>query len=298
MSILSQTKEIYAQRGLKRAALYWWHANRARRLAEDWLAYLHTLPLEIPVGIRQGLAQKIFRPYLRRRLGAAARMEILCEHYDLITRKIAPAHVAEILAQPGMQLATLTGKSGRTYSVHLGSSTTKEGDADIFFMDDHSGAPLATLTGVFGLPDGKSAFYIGGLRGIKPPLGKAEIVFATRDLHGLRPKHAVLQAACRIAAWFGAETLIAPTQKNHITWRFGFASREILADYDAFWQEFTAVRRTDGDYGLPTELPRREAAEVKSKKRAEWTRRQALLEDMIIQIPAALGAAAIKSESE
>lgn len=284
--ISTQVKAIYTRRGLKRAAIFGFHAALAAALAREWLAYLSQLSV-VPEDMRFNLSQKIFRPYLRRRFGAAQRAEILRAHYDLYMSKFG-AGAGAFLQQPGVRLAQLMGKSGATYSVYLGLSTTKEGDADIFYMDDKTGAPLATLTGVFG-PDG---FYIGGLRGIKPPLGKAEIVFATRDLHGLRPKHAVLHAACTIAEWFGATAIFAPTQRNHITWRFGFSSREILADYDAFWQEFTNLQRADGDYILPLQLPRRAAEDVKSKKRSEWLKRQAHLDEMAAQAQNSLNSVA------
>jgi len=280
MKFLSQAQKIYKARGLKRAVGFWLGAMRAGHAAQDWLNFLTRDLQTVSESLRLNLMQKPFRPYLRRSLNAVQRAEILRHHYTLINQKIGAGNISGLLTQPGVRLAQLTGKSGATYSIYLGNSTTKEGDMDIFYTDDRTGAFLATMTGTFAL-DG---FYIGGLRGVKPPLGKTEIVFATRDLHGLRPKHAVLHAACVIADWFGAPALIAPTRRNHITWRFGMASREILADYDAFWQEFTDARHADGDYILPVVLPRREAADVKSKKRGEWLKRQGHLDEMVSQI--------------
>lgn len=285
MKILPYIQDAYRHRGLKRALLFGVNALRQPTLAREWFDYLaNGMPPGMPEILRSNLVQKIFRPYLRRRFNARQRMEILRAHYSLFGAKFPPTALATLLQQPGMRLATLTGKSGQTYSVYLGNSTSKEGEADIFYMDDRADAPLTTLTGVFA-PDG---FYIGGLRGIKPPLGKTEIVHATRDLHGLRPKHAALHATCAIAEWFGATAIIAPEQRNHITFHsfgyLGFASREILADYNAFWEEFSSARRADGDYVLPTQLPRREAEDVKSKKRSEWLKRQGHLDEMTRQI--------------
>jgi len=280
MKFLSKAKEIYKRRGLKRAADFLLGTMRAGQAGHAWLNFMDQDFCGLSEVLHLNLMQKPFRPYLRRWFNPAQRTEILCYHYTLLNQKIASENISTLLTQPGIRLARLTGKSGATYSIYLGNSTTKEGDMDIFYTDDHTGAFLSTMTGTFA-PDG---FYIGGLRGVKPPLGKAEIVFATRDLHGLRPKHAALHAACAIADWFGAPALIAPTRRNHITWRFGMASREILANYDAFWQEFSDTRRDDGDYILPVVLPCREAAEVKSKKRGEWLKRHAHLDEMASQI--------------
>jgi uncharacterized protein VirK/YbjX len=283
-------RQIAARGRMRRAVIFYVNAMRAdSSTAQNWLNFVFDELAALPENLKFALAQKPFRPYLRRRLKAGERAEILRAHYQMLLQNFTSDAVASLLGQPGMKLATLTGKSGRTYSFYWGLSTTKEGETDFFFWDDQLNAPLATLTGVF---DGKN-FIIGGLRGIKPPLGRNEIVAGTRDLHALRPKHAVLAGACAAALAMGAETLIAPTQGNHITRKFGIASREILADYDAFWQEFTDVRQPDGDYIIPNILPRREAADVKSKKRTEWTRRMGHLDGLAEQITAHLKSIAL-----
>ena len=140
------------------------------------------------------------------------------------------------------------------------------------------------MASVLAHENGKTVLYISGLRGAKPPHGKAEIVAATRDLHGLRPKAAVFHATCQIAALFGAEEVIAPSLDNHITRWAGGESRTIHADYDGFWQEYNPRQRSDGDYSIPIESLRRDPATVKRNKRAEWRRRQAMLGDLSKQI--------------
>ncbi len=288
-TVLEFARQISARGKLRRAALFYLNVMRAgKATAEGWLRYVQTDLAALTDGLRFALCQKPFRPYLRRRFTASRRMEILREHYQLLTKHFKIDALKQLLEQPGMKLATLIGKSGATFSFYWGLSTTKEGEIDFFFWDDKLNAPLAILTGVFTELDGKRVFYIGGLRGIKPPLGKPEIVAATRELYALRPKHAVLQGTCAAARTIGAEILIAPTQANHITRNFGFASREILADYDAFWQEFTETRMADGDYAVPVQLPRRLPEEVKSKKRTEWTRRMAQLDALADQVAASL----------
>ena len=288
-TLLEFAKQISGRGKLRRAVQFYFNGLRAGKTsAENWLGYVQSDLAALPDKLRFALMQKPFRPYLRRRFAALRRMDILREHYQLVINHFKTEALKLLLEQPGLKLATLTGKSGATFSFYWGLSTTKEGETDFFFWDDKLNAPLATLTGIFAELDGKRVFYIGGLRGIKPPLGKPEIVAATRELYALRPKHAVLQGTCAAARAMGAEVLIAPTQVNHITRNFGFSSREILADYDTFWQEFTETRTADGDYAVPMQLPRRDASEVKSKKRTEWTRRMAQLDVLSDQVAATL----------
>ena len=293
----SFARQIAARGRLRRAVQFYINAMRAgKTTAQAWLDFVFgELKNAVPESLQFALAQKPFRPYLRQRLKPKDRAEILRAHYELITQHFTPDATAKMLEQPGMKLATLTGKStDKTYSFYWGLSTTKEGETDFYFYDDARGAPLATLTGVFT----QNQFIVGGLRGIKPPLGRDEIVAATRDLYALRPKHAVLAGVCAAARAVGCKTIIAPTQFNHITRKFGINSREILADYDAFWQEFTENKTVDGDYIIPNILPRRDAADVKSKKRAEWTRRMAHLDALAQQIETNLHAARQNANAE
>jgi uncharacterized protein VirK/YbjX len=87
---------------------------------------------------------------------------------------------------------------------------------------------------------------------------------------------------------------------NHISqrgWRRWNAKRKISADYDEFWVESNGTARRDGDFDLPVVPVFRNAEDVKSKKRKEWTLRHARLDDLRAQILIALGSAAEKTEA-
>ena len=253
-----------------------------------WRAVLEKELRDLPEAVRFALRPRPFRPYLRRRFGPAARVGIITRHYrQLLARR--PQDYTEFLAYPGVTLARLPGKSGKAYCVQMALNRSKEGEVDLFLWEEGTRAGLALLAGVLGEEHGQLVFYVGGLRGVKPPLGKPEIVAATRDLHGLRPKAAVLQATRCVAQALGAGRLVLPGLRNHVSQLPGFESRVIHADYDGFWLECGATPRVDGDYDLPVQMPRRDPAEVKSSKRAEWLRRQALLDDLARQIGERLG---------
>ena len=244
----------------------------------------------LPEGLRFALKQRVFRPYVRRRFGPSRRAAMIELHYrQLLARR--PQDFVDFLAYPGACVARLIGKSGKGYSVQMALNRSKEGEVDLFLWEDDTRAGLALLAGVLGEEAGTLVFYVGGLRGVKPPLGKPEIVAATRDLHGLRPKAAILHACCHVAAALGAGRLVLPSLRNHVSQLTGLESRVIHADYDSFWLECGATQRVDGDYELSVDLPRRDPGSVKSNKRAEWLRRQALLDSMAQQIAERLGPA-------
>ena len=288
MHIFGVAREIWRRRRRVRALQFLLSAGSAPRAWQYWRYVCATTLATWPDSLRFALTQKAFRPYLRRRFSSAKKVAIIDAHYRLLDARL-PRDFAEFYTWPGLRIGSVAGKSGRNYEFFLELLQGKEGEFDVFLMDDETRSGLAMMASVLANEDGKTVLYIGGLRGIKPPHGKAEIVAATRDLHGLRPKAAVFHATCQIAALFGAEKVIAPTLDNHITRWAGGESRTIHADYDGFWREYNPQQRADGDYSIPITLPYRDPATVKRHKRAEWARRKAMVEDLNKQIRERIG---------
>jgi hypothetical protein len=172
----------------------------------------------------------------------------------------------------------------------------------IQLIDEHRGEPLAWLWGSFG-PDGShgTVFWVGALQGPRPPSGLIEIADATRDLHGLRPKQAVLHGLDALCTLLGAGAIYAPGNGNHIsqTWerRFLGAPLKVRADLDAFWRDFTTERSAIGDYCISVPLRRRSIDQVQGKRRKEWRLRYEIVDGINAQVAANL-AVAMPRESE
>lgn len=268
------------RRALRRFACRQFHPQ----LHRSWLAYL-----ELQGGgvvshhLRAHLAAKPSNPYLRRWLSYPERVAVLVSHYDLVAARLDPGSQAALASGRPVHLATLVGRGGRRYVVELRGELSKEGELSFALRDD-DGTPLADLRGTFaGGPDGGVEFLVGGLQGPKPPLGRRLVVQATRDLHGLRPKNAVLHAAAAFAEAFGACRLVAPPRGNHVShrWYRHLARRRLLhSDLAQFWGEFTDRRDPRGDFIMPLPLPRRAADEVAGRKRREWLARYASIDEI------------------
>jgi uncharacterized protein VirK/YbjX len=254
------------------------------------------LPPGFDDNARIRIGRKVFRPYLRRHLRIPDKINVLSAHYRALGARM-PAAAAALSAGRTFPLAVLTGKGGAAYRVLLRQETTKEGEVSFLLMEgdaEDADRALATLRGLIGADgDGRTVFWIGGMQGAKPPMGRDDIVRATRELNGLRPKHAVLQAACAFSRWMRLDGLIAPGRTDHISmrgWRRWSRKRKITAEYDEFWAEFSSSRQEDGDYCLPVTLPVRSEEDVKSKKRKEWRLRHERLQGIAAEAQAALEA--------
>ena len=257
-----------------------------------WFKFLEGIP-DAPR--REEFLQLIMapaRPYLRRWLGAAEKMRILEGHHRIFENRLRPETRRRLQLAQNVLLAGLTGQSGREYRIVLARSQVKEGDITLSFVDAATGAPLARLRGSFGPDDeGRGVFWIGGLMGATPPLGRAEIRAATQDLNGLRPKHALMHALASLCAWTGAGAIHAPPARNHIAhrwWRSFFTQRKIRADYQGFWQEFTSQRTGRGDFRIALPLARRKFEDVQPKRRKDWKKRYAHIDALNAACLAAL----------
>lgn len=245
---------------------------------DRWLGFLDSrLLASANENVRPELIMKIHRPFSRRSLSTAERVALLIEHYTILIQALGPDKLSWLLTERPIKLMSMEGRKGESYTLHLCRDRRycKEGEIAIAFVDDARQETLAALSMAIGADEqGRRCLHVGGLQGPRLPLGKAEIVHATRSLDGLRPKRAVFEAACALADWFGAESLRLTSRAGHVMQGHGFRRRTIYAEYDRFWEEFGAHRLPGGDYSLSLPLPRRDIEDVAAKKRKEWLKRQ------------------------
>lgn len=287
---------VHPRRGvqfLARAAVHWTATTR-------WLGFLDAEPLAAaPFGLRLELAQRVQRPFSRDRFTAAERARLLMDHYDLLAGRLGPASLRAFLCSPGLELARLAGRRGEIFRLVLcrDNRYAKEGELTFGLLPREDGPALATLTCVLARDEaGKAVLSIGGLQGPPRSADRRAIAAATRALDGLRPKHAVLEAARAFARWFPVAAMIATSLGNHVHGGMGRDGTPIRADYAGFWREQGGVERTDGDYALPLQVAIRPVTAVESKRRAQWQRRRKRHDRIAQETAAALDALAASQD--
>jgi uncharacterized protein VirK/YbjX len=251
-------------------SLIWASQSRA------WFELLDSDPRLVSLtAARPHLAEKIHRPYLRSDYSATAKLAALMTHYrsclDLPAGRLPLAAQAERVA-----LGEVAGKNDSVIRLALGADEQfmKEGEF-VVHLDDDSGR-LYTLVAAI-VPGATGAVLsIGCMQGPDgSDNGGERIKLATKAMHGLRPKAAMLLVAQTLAAAFELPTIVAVGNARHIyrSWR---KRRAIHTDYDALWTELGGSARGDGDFELPLVTPLRPLTEFASNKRAEAQRRQTL----------------------
>ena len=204
-----------------------------------WARFIHAYHRAFELGPPSSrVLLKPVRSYVHLRLGPAARFDLLRGHYRLFRQLFSPACVQRVCGGEPIVVAELAARKGSVYGLAIAASTRvsmqREGEMAIFLVKRGVEEPVSKLSFAFARVDGRLAMLIGGLQG--PSVGhKRDVIDATRELHGLRPKDATLLAARALAKAVGARSVHAVANRNHVLDRLSGASRH--ADYDAYWRE-------------------------------------------------------------
>lgn len=258
------------------------------RQTRRWLAFWNKTSTHVALAMATPrLLHKIYRPYQSLRLQQTQRLDILTSHYDfIIGHGLAPLVLQASHQQ--IPVGQFRGKSGQDYEVRLAaiSSLDHEGELALHLYrgQHHLFSTAFTLcrqgTGW--------VVRIGCLQGAAGSADSREqIRRATRDLFGLRPKALMIRLVRAIGAGYGCARVLLVSNSNRVASRRGRCER-VHADYDAFWQELGAARRSDGDYELPCEETATNLQDLPSRKRAEGRQRLALTQAVTQQVRRAL----------
>lgn len=258
------------------------------RLSVTWMTELARLPdLEELLTRQPRLPVRLHRPYLAANLTRKQMLDAVRHHYAQIYSTFSPQELHSYLHGQPLTLADIEGKEGDTYRLELTTmiSLDKEGESTIL-MRNADGETLAEMTFTLCEYENQRTLFIGGLQGGKRELPHEMIQKATKSCHGLFPKRLVMEAVCHFAARFNATQILAVSNETHIyrSLRYRDKKEQIHADYSVFWASVGGECDARGFYHIPLLIPRRDEADIASKKRAEYRRRYQLLDRIPAQM--------------
>ncbi len=248
---------------------FWLRSLLAPRVAWSWRD--HALSLYRQHGAAIPSARVLSKPlhgYLRRGLNPATRLSALVEHYRLFGAFMGADCLRDLCWGRQVELARLQGRKDSTFRLFLIDATLvqtqREGECTVCLVREGSATLLSRLTFSFSTVDGRVALAIGGMQG--PKAGhKREVIDATRDLHGLRPKGAALLAVRAIADGLGS-AVHAVGDALHV--HRALPEHPKYSSYDAYWAERGAIAGGPFGFvvppldGLPTPKKKRDEAKT------------------------------------
>ncbi len=207
--------------------------------AVRWSRYIRALHHNVgaPAPPTRVLAKPV-RRYLHRALWPHQRLAMLLEHYRRLRALFSGEFIAKICAQEALPAVVLHGRRGGEYEIFIVASNVvymqREGELAICLAKRPANAELCRLSLCLARVDGEPAVIIGGLQGPASAY-KREVIDATRDLYGLRPKDAALLAARAFARALGFNVLHAICDANHVLRRLQDTAK--FSRYDDYWLE-------------------------------------------------------------
>ena len=236
-------------RGMRR---FWLRSLLAPASAWRWRAFILRLHRDLAAPAPDSrILSKPLHGYVRRGWSFGARTRALLDHYGWCKMLIKSEFLSALCAGEAFALARLAGRRNSHFRVILSASamlqTQREGEITISLVRDGDPTHLSRLTLAFVTEAGRLAFAIGGLQGPKPG-HKREVIDATRDLFGLRPKDATLLAAQALADAFGAP-VHAVSDANHVHRRLRVDPKH--SSYDAYWRERGGAEEGSFGFVLP-----------------------------------------------
>jgi uncharacterized protein len=260
---------------------------RMARLQAAWLKELHGEPRLTAVLARDPrLHERWHHHYINRRLGRAQRMAIISSHYRLMFRRLPAAMVDAVYLQGRYALGALTLKDDSQLLLELRRPTGRSREGELSLCLANTQGQLLS-SAIFSLADDGQTLLIGCLQGAAAELGREAVRELTKQSYGLRPKNLLFSLLLAFGSFAGARRVLGVGNLSH---PFAGEQDKIKADYDSFWEECQGLLQPDGFFALPVAEPERDEAQVESKHRSAFRRREMLRREACARLLAALRA--------
>jgi uncharacterized protein len=266
-------------------------AALAPEAALPWFALLRQSSMR-PFCLGQPvLPLKPLRPYGSLRWDRQRRMKVIADSYALI--RGGPAVLSEAVLNPnGAELASVTLPEAERLGLHLGWNHRFRKEGELVLSLRTGARELRALAMALAFerePSGTWRCYIGCVQGGDET--PEQIRKLTKLLHGLRPKSLLLFVAQELSQALGVRTLLGVSDAIQV-----YRSKQLIhlprhaiqMKYDQQWQEAGGVLDADAWYRLPLQARRRARLDIPANKRAQYTRRYALMDELAAQIRSCL----------
>lgn len=220
------------------------------------------------------------RPYLNSAWSVSRRLDAIETHYRMLHGPLAFLRFA-----PHEQIVLgRVGTPPRAVHVVLDKAPWFTHEGELVLNLFHEDCRLYSLAFTLGFTQGCRIAYVGALQGSSQEGARAVYRELTHELERMRPRDLLLAAFRLLCRALRVERICAVADDHSVSRSGYFGSGDAQASYDTAWNELGGSERDDGFYDLPIDLHRRDADEIPSRKRAQYRRRYAMLEDLAVQI--------------
>ena len=282
MIIFDYTKNIFLDRGFKKARIFLLRSLLSYSEVISWLKYIDSFYKKYSLNFAPSeLVALPIRSYVSNIFRIKQRNLILQDHYKIMESVFSPLAIKKFLSDSEIPISSILKKNGDQchLKILMHGKFWREG-AMTLYLQDEAFKLISTLTfTIHNDLNGKRSIFIGGLQG-GSDIEKSDIVSFTRSLGGLRPKHTLIECCYAIAKFIEAEKITGVSNKNHV---FSY-QKTFQKSYNSIWEEIGSTLDSDGNYLLPKYLTKRDFESVPQKKRKDWLIRHAHIDKLTVDI--------------
>lgn len=234
--------------------------------------------------------EKIFRPYIYATMGMDEKIECLREHYKFTKASWSREFIRRVYVERYFELSKMKPSAEHEGFVtfFISREPTFANEGEIFIgLKDKNDALIFSMNFNFSYRDGEVGIIIACMKGHAADDAKDSVRDITKEMHGLRPHHALLFVIQKIGEFYGAKSIKAIATESHVYNASGEGKR-IKTDYNGFWEEAGGARLDSNFYSLPAVEERKSMDDIKSNKRSMYRKRFEMMDEIALQIKATL----------
>ena len=233
--------------------------------------------LRTVLAARPELLQVLIWPYIHARWSVGQRIDAIATHYQfeqVLGFPILGVEDQRVLADLDAILPTAKLVLERPHWL------MREGELTLSFFQEET--RIYTLSFSLGLNQGRPAFFIGGIQGGNGENSLRLYAESTKRMHGLRPRDLMVQCLQMLAESYRVDCIRGVSDAAHHCHGFfgGKKKNIVFRSYDEVWTDRGGSPGQDGFFSVPAVRKPYVLADVPSKKRAMYRRRELLLESV------------------
>lgn len=258
---------------------FWLRSRLHQKQINLFTQFVKRNPMLIPLlNQRPNYSYPLVHRFLDKRFNATQRFQAICDNLTFLPQALAQYQLA-----PLWEKSVNFGEIISDFELHLNINEHQpmEGFWALELYQKSSQQLVYLLT--FGLV--ANALLIGVIQGSNQENAKALMKQLTKQCHGLRPAHLMVESMKLLASVLGYNQLLGIPHKYQNKSRF-IQSKRYVVDYDAIFSESDGILK---DYWQMSVVMDKSLEKIPSKKRSMYRKRFALLEQIETNIRTAFG---------
>lgn len=248
--------------------------------SKPWKEFLSTKFIPLPHELFVLHQAKVHRPFYDKRLSRKEKFALLKNCYESLVLKFKEESLIGLMALEGMKVCHFASKNGEEYRIILSTDIqySREGFFTLVLLDKVGKIMTVAFSIDFSSP--KPRLLIGSLQAT-PVDGLNRIRHATHEMFGLQPRMFLIHLLKVFGNILGVQEIEAISDDNHVynSLRYRRRLKNKFQSYDTFWEEI-GTQSSNGNFNIDVGIHRKAIEEYASKKRSEYRKRYALLDEI------------------